>query len=157
GGYIVGATAGLMSYRYFAGNPDLSAYTVLHTYLGNDIHWNVWAKSIAALASTSGALIATPLVSMVFPKQRLTSEGQRILDAFKAKTTDGRRETADSEIHLWPVSGSGKFGLALMAAGALSFVIGVISGSVQFAFASQLAVGGMLVFFMGGLVRVYSD
>jgi SSS family solute:Na+ symporter len=157
GGYIVGATAGLMCYRYFSGNPDLSAYTVLSRYLGNDIHWSVWAKSIAALASTSGALIATPLVSMVFPKQKLTSEGQRILDAFKAKTTDGRRETADSEIHLWPVSGKGKFGVGLMALGALSFLIGVLSGSVQFAFASQLAVGGMLVFFMGGLVRVYSD
>jgi len=153
GGYIVGATAGLVCFKYFATNPDLSHYTFLSRYLGNDIHWNVWAKSIAALASTSGALIATPLVSAVFPKQKLTTEGQRILDAFKSVKT----ATSDEEIHLWPVSATGKFGLALMAVGALSFVIGVISGSVQFALASQLAVGGMLIFFAGGLIRVYSE
>ena len=153
GGYLVGATAGLLCFRYFSANPDLSQFSFLLRILGNDIHWNVWAKSLAALASTSAALIATPLVSTCFPRQKLTAEGQRILDAFRSVKT----ATSDEEIHLMPTSPVGKLGLVLMAIGALSFVIGVISGSVQFALASQLAVGGMLVFFTGGLVRVYSD
>ncbi len=45
----------------------------------------------------------------------------------------------------------------LMALGFLLFLFGVLSGSVAFALASQFAVGGMLVFFAGGLVRVYTD
>lgn len=153
GGYLLGATAGLMAYKYFAGNPDLSAYPVLNRYLGSDIHWNVWAKSMAALSSTSAALIAVPLISVIFPKQKMTAEGQRILDAFKSV----KNATSEEEIHLFPTSPKGKFGLGLMAVGVLLFVSGVLSGSVQFALASQLAVGGMLVFFGGGLVRVYSD
>ena len=153
GGYIVGATAGLMCYRYFSTNPDLSAYTFLSRYLGDNIHWNVWAKSMAALASTSAALIATPLISAVFPRQKITPEGQRILDAFKSV----KSAAAGEEIHLFPTSAKGKFGIALMAFGALSFMVGVISGSVQFALASQLAVGGMIIFFTGGLIRVYAD
>jgi len=56
-----------------------------------------------------------------------------------------------------PTSAKGKLGVGLMIVGFLSFLFGVLSGSVQFQFASQMAVGGMLVFFVGGLTRVYSD
>ncbi len=153
GGYVVGATAGLCCYKYFSGNPDLSAYPIVHTLLGQDIVWAQWAKSLATLASTSAALIATPLVSVLFPKQKVTSEGRRILDAFKSAVTSASGE----EIHLMPTSGAGKLGLVLMALGFLLFLFGVLSGSVAFALASQFAVGGMLVFFAGGLVRVYTD
>lgn len=152
GGYILGATAGAWCYKYFSGNPDLSAYSIVHTLFGANIIWGQWAKSLATLASTSAALIATPLVSMCFPKPPATKHSQRIFDAFKSAPAG-----SDEEIHFLPTSPRGKLGLALMAAGFLAFLFGVISGSVAFGGASQFAVGGMLVFFAGGLIRVYSD
>jgi SSS family solute:Na+ symporter len=152
GGYVIGVSAGICCYRYFSGNPDLSAYPIVHTLFGQQIIWAQWAKSLATLASTSAALIGTPMVSAFFPKPEPTAESERIFHAFKAVSSG-----PDEEIHFMPTTGRGKLGLWLMAVGFLSFLFGVLSGSVAFAMASQFAVGGMLVFFAGGLVRVYSD
>ena len=153
GGYILGAAAGFWCFTYLNHNPDLSGYAFLRTLFGENVDWALWAKSIAALASTLAALIAVPLISILFPKQPVTKDVQRILSAFKSAANT----TSEEEIHLLPVSAAGKLGVALMAFGFLSFLSGVISGSVAFSMASQLAVGGMLIFFAGGLIRVYSD
>ena len=153
GGYIVGAAAGALCFKYFSGNPDLSAYPIVHKLFGADVVWAQWAKSLAALASTSAALIGVPLISAFFPKQQMTKDCERVFGAFKSAL----HTTSETEIHMMPTSVKGKLGVTLMAVGFLSFLFGVISGSVQFQFASQLAVGGMLVFFVGGLTRVYSD
>jgi SSS family solute:Na+ symporter len=152
GGYILGAAAGAWCFKYFIGNPDLSAYPIVHTLLGQNIVWDQWAKSLATLASTGAALIGVPLVSAFFPKPAMTEDTQRILGAFKSAARG-----SDEEIHFMPVTPRGKLGVCLMALGFLAFLFGVLSGSVAFAAASQFAVGGMLVFFAGGLVRVYSD
>ena len=153
GGYILGATAGAWCFKYFSGNPDLSAYPIVHTLFGPNVMWDQWAKSLATLASTFAALVGTPLVSAFFPRPAITKDAQRILGAFKSAVA----ATSDEEIHLLPVTRRGKLGLALMAVGFLAFLFGVLSGSVAFGAASQFAVGGMLVFFAGGLIRVYSD
>ena len=153
GGYVVGAAAGALCYKYFSGNPDLSAYAIVHTLFGADVIWAQWAKSLAALASTSAALIGVPLISAFFPKQQMTKDCERVFGAFKSAL----HATSETEISMMPTSAKGKLGVGLMAVGFLSFLFGVISGSVQFQFASQMAVGGMLIFFVGGLTRVYSD
>ncbi|HET6452821.1 MAG TPA: sodium:solute symporter family protein [Armatimonadota bacterium] len=153
GGYIIGASAGAFCYKYFSGNPDLSAYAIVHTLFGADVIWAQWAKSLAALASTAAALIGVPLVSAFFPKQKMTKDCERVFGAYKSAL----HSTSEEEIHMMPTSAKGKLGVGLMIVGFLSFLFGVLSGSVQFQFASQMAVGGMLVFFVGGLTRVYSD
>ena len=153
GGYIIGASAGALCYKYFSGNPDLSAYPIVHILFGEDVIWAQWAKSLAALASTAAALIGVPLVSAFFPKQKMTKDCERVFGAFKSAL----HTTSEEEIHMMPTSVKGKLGVALMIIGFLSFLSGVLSGSVQFQFASQMAVGGMLIFFVGGLTRVYSD
>lgn len=153
GGYVVGAAAGALCFKYFSGNPDLSAYPIVHKLFGADVIWAQWAKSLAALASTTAALIGVPLVSMFFPKQQMTKDCERVFGAFKSAL----HTTSETEIHMMPTSAKGKLGVGLMAVGFLSFLFGVISGSVQFQFASQMAVGGMLIFFVGGLTRVYSE
>ena len=48
-------------------------------------------------------------------------------------------------------------GLCYAAIGFLVFLGGVLSAGIGFSQASEAAVGGMLIFFAGGLVRVYSD
>lgn len=152
GGYIIGAAAGICCYRYFIGEPDLFAYPIVHTLFGQEIIWAQWAKSLATLASTSAALIGTPLVSSLFARPLPTADTERVFGAFKAAAAG-----QDEEIHFLPVSVRGRLGLGLMALGFLAFLFGVLSGSVAFAMASQCAVGGMLVFFAGGLLRVYSE
>lgn len=151
GGYLLGAAAGVACYRYFASNPDLSAYPFLNTLFGADIVWDKWAKSLATLASTTAALVGTPLVSAFFPKPASTDGTRRIFGAFKAIGA-----SAD-EIRLRPVSARGQLGLALMGAGFFTFLTGVLSGSVRFQHADLTAIGGMIIFFAGGLLRVYSE
>ena len=153
GGYLIGATAGFLCFRYFNSNPDLSAYPAVQTLLGENVNWSLWAKSIAAVASTIAALIAVPVISIMFPKQQVTPDCQRIWDAFRS----AKSATSEEEIHLIPVTTVGKLGVGMMLCGLIIFLSGVISGSVAFALASHFAVGGMLVFFAGGLIRVYSD
>ncbi len=38
-----------------------------------------------------------------------------------------------------------------------AFIGGVVSGGYDFEYSSQIAVGGMMLFFAGGLVRSYSN
>ena len=175
GGYLIGALSGVGCFLYFRSNPDLSAWPVLNAVFGDAIDWTKWAKSLATLASTSAALVGTPLVSACFPAPGETEGRRRIADAFRAvRTASGgepsafaRRASADrpapsgacdsGEIRVWPVTARGRLGVGLMGAGFATFLGGVLSGSVRFAYADYFAIGGMLVFFAGGLTRAYSD
>jgi len=152
GGYVLGAAAGVACFLYFRGNPDLSDHRWLNAVFGEDIRWSKWAKSLATLASTSAALIGTPLVSAFFPPPPESEGRRRIFVAFQVAAAG-----AGGEIHLWATTVRGKLGQALMAAGFATLLAGVLSGSVRFAQADVLAIGGMLVFFAGGLLRAYSD
>ena len=154
GGYVIGALAGFWCYRFFSGNPDLSAYRLVDVLFGQVSDWAKWAKSLAAIASTAGALIGTPVVTLCFRRQATTPDLERIYEALTGTDED---ETRESGMTLMPVSVRGKVGLVLLGVGFLVFLGGVLSGSVGFEGASAAAVGGMLVFFAGGLLRVYSD
>lgn len=151
-GLILGSTAGLLTYRYFRGNPDLSSFAFLTTLFGENPKWDALAKHFATIASTTATLIITPVVSLLFPRPAATPQFNKIYDAFAAAKSD-----TGGEIHLWPVTTRGKSGLVLMAIGFAVFLAGVLSGSVGFAYADAAAVLGMLTFFSGGLVRIYSD
>jgi hypothetical protein len=47
--------------------------------------------------------------------------------------------------------------MSLALVGFAGFIAGVLSAHWQAAFAAQLAIGGMLVVFLGGLLRVYTE
>jgi len=154
GGYVVGALAGLWCYLFFKSNPDLSSYRIVDVLFGQVDDWGKWAKSLAAIASTAGALVGTPIVTLCFRRQPATPAMERIYQAFSASSDD---EGEGAGLTLMPVSARGKIGLAFLAVGFVVFLVGVLSGSVGFVGASATAVGGMLVFFAGGLIRVCSD
>ena len=78
----------------------------------------------------------------------------RIFKAF-ASTPDEVAEGAGFD--LMPRSSRGKAGLVLLLGGFLMFLGGVLAATVGLPFASRAVVGGMLIFFAGGLVRVYSE
>ncbi len=154
GGYVIGALAGLWCYLFFKGNPDLSSYRAVEVLFGQVDDWGKWAKSLAAIASTAAALVGTPIVTLCFRRQPATPAMERIYQAFSASTEEDGEAAG---LTLMPVSARGKLGLALLGVGFVVFLVGVLSGSVGFGGASATAVGGMLVFFCGGLIRVCSD
>lgn len=153
-GYVLGALAGWGCFAYFRGNPDLSRYGIVQTLFGNDLDWAQWAKSLAAIASTAAALVVTPLASLCFKRPAATPAMERI---FKAFSSTAAEEADGGGFGLVPASGRGKFGLLVLLLGFLMFLGGVLSATVGFPLASHAAVGGMLIFFAGGLLRVYSD
>jgi hypothetical protein len=51
----------------------------------------------------------------------------------------------------------GRVGLVALAFGFAIFLSGVLAGGLGYPHASAMAVAGMLLYFAGGLVRVYSD
>jgi solute:Na+ symporter, SSS family len=164
-GFIAGGAVGVLS--YFLINPDY-----FHRYLypladplshgfarflagwheGHLRAYDRWKLSIAPIASTMTALIVTPLVSLLTARpsgERLSA----IWDSFKAKD-DTTHETA---FHVIPNSAIGRTGMALALGGFAAYLCGVISASRAMPFASSLAVTGMIVVFVGGLMRVYAD
>jgi SSS family solute:Na+ symporter len=154
-GYALGALAGLGCYRFFKGDPDLSAYPFLTSLFGDDPNWTVWAKSFAGIASTAAALVVTPLATVCFRRQPPRPAMENIFRAFTASGTD--EDDGRGGFGLLPVTARGKLSVVVLLGGFVVFLAGVSSAAGGFAYASQTAVAGMLAVFAGGLLRVYSD
>ncbi len=110
-------------------------------------------RNIVPIISSLTALIVTPIVSLA---TRAGNGGDiRIWDAFRvgAADVDGNADT----FHVIPTSLAGRLGISLALLGFAGFISGVLSARWQATFAAQLAIGGMLVVFLGGLLRVYTE
>jgi SSS family solute:Na+ symporter len=171
-GFVAGGLAGLLC--YFLIKPANFESTIhpamlaiskslgdqvaqLHAYLK---HLERWVPSLAPLASTTIALVVTPIVSLLFKANVLDSHAQiwKAADVEgdvgpDANPIDGERDT----FHLVPRSARGRAGMALAILGFLMFLAGVTSGIWAWSAASAVAVIGMISVFVGGLVRVYAE
>jgi SSS family solute:Na+ symporter len=107
------------------------------------------ARNIAPLVSTTAALIFTPIFTLL-TRPQTHDRADRIFQAMKANADDGDAQP----FGLIPSSLIGKVGAALALLGFVAFITGVLSASVSFSGASMLAVGGMIVVFIGGVIRV---
>jgi hypothetical protein len=107
--------------------------------------------SIAPFVSSGTAIIVTTVVSLL-TKQTKNSESAKIWASFKASADQ------HDDFPLIPKTMAGKIGLVLIAGGFLCFLGGIISAAAWgFAPATKLAVGGMIVLFVGGVLRVYVE
>jgi SSS family solute:Na+ symporter len=153
-GYAAAALFGGIVYVYFSyAKPDLSAFGFITTVLGENPDWPKWAKSIAAIASTVAALVITPLATLPFARPTATPAMERIFHAFAA-SSDVEEEGEGVGFGIAPVTARGKVSLVVLVGGFVVFLAGVMSASVGFGYASQVAVGGMMIVFAGGLLRV---
>lgn len=164
-GFLIGGAVGVLTHalvtpRYFDAclHPLVS---MVSKPLGVLVqHWHDGLKesassvrNIVPIISSLTALIVTPIVSLA------TRSGHggdlRIWDAFRvgAADADGNADT----FHVIPTSLAGRVGLSLVLLGFAGFMSGVLSAHWQAAFAAQMAIGGMLVVFLGGLLRVYTE
>ena len=168
GGFIAGSSAGLLAYalvtpRYFDGYllPAASAvsrwladflsrqHSLLKTY-------ETSIRNIVPILSSSVTLIVTPIVSLLTHSARGGSGGDaRIWRAGVAGPT-AAGEAADT-FDIIPRSLAGRFGAALAVLGFGGFLTGVLGAAWKYQHSTRLAVGGMVVVFAGGLLRVYTD
>jgi len=111
------------------------------------------ARKLAPLISAAGALIITPLVSLM----TRPSEGS---DTGRIFNSIGRGHEAEGDaepFHLIPDSLIGKFGALLALAGITVFLIGIFSAAGHFRAADALAVIGLVSVLVGGAIRAFSD
>lgn len=167
-GFLVGGIVGVLCYllidpKYFAAyvHPLTARISMSFDAWMSNAH--LWLKayqtnlrSIAPIASASTALIITPLVSLATRAPKYSSY---IYDKFHAtERANAHAEDAGEEddFHLVPTSTTGKLGLVAVIGGYVAYLAAVVSATHLPAVAPVVAVSGMLIVFVGGVMRVYS-
>lgn len=129
-GYCCGVLAGV--FAQFVGNVDFN----ITTYISGGV-----------------ALIITPVVSLL-TKQ---TNAEKVAHIWKSKHISDEEISKNDVYNIIPKTLSGKMSLATLIAGFVVFLVGVIMGSQGLEMSSWLAVGGMVVFFVGGFLRTVTD
>ena len=126
-GYLIGAAAG--AYALFGLGFDFNA---------------------ATFVSAGFALVATP----IFAYLAAPPPSHYVEKVFAAR----RHNPQDpGDMHTIPASPAGRASLGLWLGGLLVFVVGVVMGKWGLAAASPVAVAGMLLYFLGGWLRLQYD
>jgi SSS family solute:Na+ symporter len=110
--------------------------------------------NITTFVSAGTALVVCPLVSLM---TRAVAQ-EKIVGIWQAK--DVSQEELDNQniFHILPRTGFGKAGLILLFTGLAVFLTGAVLGSTgQAALAGIIAVSGMILYFIGGIIKVYSN
>lgn len=172
-GFIAGGIVGVMTYVVL--EPQVNHYVqglfggpggVLSAWHDALKSYSPWVRALAPITSSLTALIVTPIVSLLTAPNRRGSAEQiwaaYSADGFSEQSGDARSSKAAAEpagdtFHLIPTSLTGRAAAVLVLAGFAVFLFGVISGAWACPLAGELAIGGMLAVFMGGLVRVYVE
>jgi len=129
-GYAAGAIAGIICQFYFSLGFNLTTFI------------------------TAGvALVITPLISMITNKP----DEEKVTSIWKAKHTSEEEEKSQDFYHIIPRTSSGRVSLGIFFVGLVIFFIGVFLGSIGESAASIVAVSGMVVYFIGGIWRAYSN
>ncbi len=109
--------------------------------------------NITTYISGGAALVVTPLVSIL----TLQTNRENVEKIWKAKTISDEEIDSNDIYNIIPKTLRGKVSLSIFGAGFLIFLTGVILGSKGLELASILSVGGMIIYFVGGLMRTYTD
>jgi SSS family solute:Na+ symporter len=103
--------------------------------------------------SAGVALVVVPIVTLI--QKRV--ENPDVQTIWKAKTTSAEEEQSGDTYHILPKSSYGRMSLAVYISGLVIFIGGVISGSSGFPYASFIAVAGMVIYFLGGYLKVLKN
>jgi SSS family solute:Na+ symporter len=129
-GYLAGAIAGIIGKFFFMFDFNLTTFL-----------------------SAGVALITLPIVSF-FTK---AEEKEKINHVWQARHSSEEEEKAGDIYNIIPKTRSGRLSFIVYFSGVLIFVTGVFSGSVGWPWASAVAVIGMVIYFLGGYLRVNSN
>jgi len=129
-GYLAGATAGIIG-KFFL-NYDFNSTT----FLGAAV-----------------ALLVTPLISLITQPE----SAEKLNIVWRARHISDEELAADNVYNIIPKTTRGRLAMLVYFSGLLLFLLGVFLGSGGFSIASWIAVSGMLIYFLGGLLRVYLE
>lgn len=107
----------------------------------------------ATFASAGAALLICPLVSILTARP---SE-EKIRNVFKAKVSSDEEIERGEVYHIIPVSFWGRVSLGIFGLGLILFLGGTIMGSQALRMASIIAAIGMVIYFIGGYLRIRFD
>jgi SSS family solute:Na+ symporter len=98
-------------------------------------------------------LIFTPIFTLLTKK-----DSNPFLETiWKSKTISDEEIENNDVYNIFPKTIKGKLSLGVLAIGLIIFLMGVVSGAFNFDYASHISVAGMGIFFVGGLLRSYTD
>jgi SSS family solute:Na+ symporter len=109
--------------------------------------------NLTTFLSAGVALIAVPIVSLISRQD----DKEKIDTVWKAKKSSAEEENSGDVYNIIPKTRNGKISFAVYISGVLIFIGGVISGSSGWSMASFVAVAGMLIYFLGGYLRVNNN
>src|SRR5208283_5128678 len=109
--------------------------------------------NITTYISGGAALVVTPLVSLL----TVQTNRENVEKIWKAKRISDEEISSNDIYNIIPKTLRGKLSLSVFGVGFLIFLVGVILGSKGLEIASVLSVGGMILYFVGGLLRTYTD
>jgi SSS family solute:Na+ symporter len=129
-GYIAGAISGIIGQFIY------------------DLNFNV-----TTFITAGTALLITPIVSL-FTKEE---SNENIEAIWKARKTSDEEITNNNVYNILPKTVKGKLSMAVFISGLIIFLVGVFMGSTGSSAASYIAVSGMVIYFVGGLFRTYTN
>jgi SSS family solute:Na+ symporter len=109
--------------------------------------------NLTTFLSAGVALITLPVVSILTQKEK-----KEKVDLIWGAKKGSEEEVKIGDIYnIFPKTTRGKLSFIIYISGVLIFLGGVISGSSGWSMASAIAVVGMLIYFLGGYLRVHSN
>ncbi|MGC8595548.1 MAG: sodium:solute symporter family protein [Candidatus Kryptoniota bacterium] len=129
-GYLAGALAGVICQYFYKMDFNLTTFI-----------------------SAATALVVTPIVSLLTPDEN----NETIHHIWRAKHVSDEEIKANNVFNIIPKSFAGKMSLLVLFSGLLIFFVGVFLGSTGAQIASVVSVAGMILYFIGGLVRTYTN
>lgn len=131
GGYALGAVSGVVCQFIF--NYDFNTTTFI---------------------TAAVTLFSTPVISFSFSD---ISENPKLEKIWRAKLVSDEELLNKDIYNIFPKTYKGRLSLTVFVSGLLIFIAGVFLGSTGAGAASYIAIGGMVIYFIGGLLRAYTD
>lgn len=129
-GYILGAISGVIGQFFFKLDFNVTTFITAGT-----------------------TLIITPIVSLMTKEE----SNEKIEAIWRARTISDEEIQNKDVFNIIPKTLNGKLSLSVFFLGLILFLIGVFMGSTGSSAASVIAVSGMLIYFIGGLLRAYTN
>jgi SSS family solute:Na+ symporter len=109
--------------------------------------------NLTTFLSAGVALLTVPIVSYFTKKE----DKQKIEQIWNAKKGSAEEEAKDDVYNIIPKTKRGKISFLVYLSGVVIFIAGVVSGSSGLPLASIIAVVGMVIYFLGGYLRVNNN
>lgn len=129
-GYILGAISGMIGQFFFKLDFNVTTFITAGT-----------------------TLIITPIMSLMTKEE----SNEKIDAIWRARTISDEEIQNKDVFNIIPKTFNGKLSLSVFFLGLILFLIGVFMGSIGSSAASMVAVTGMLIYFIGGLLRAYTN